>query len=386
MCRQACLAAAAGLAAVLCTAAGSAQAPALISALPRHAPAPADNPTTPEKVALGRLLFWDPVLSGTRDVACATCHHPDFGYADSLDMSIGVTGVGVGSNRRFQGETSIPLVKRNSQTLINVAFNGIRQDGAVNPSAAPMFWDLRVQGLEAQALEPIQAHEEMRGDVYTKAQAVARVVARLAAIAEYRRLFRKAFDDVTPITAGNLGKALASFQRSLIAANAPFDRYMRGETDAMTAVQVSGMDRFQRIGCANCHSGPMFSDYTVHVLGVPDNPKLPESDSGVNGTYGFRTPSLRNLASTAPYMHSGVLRTLNDVVRFYNAVGGRRGRFGTQNPNVSREQRDPLLQQLNLRGGVREVIEFLTALNDDRVERTIPDKVPSGLPPGGPVQ
>ena len=88
-------------------------------------------------------------------------------------------------------------------------------------------------------------------------------------------------------------------------ANTPFDRYMRGDTSALSAEQLRGMEQFQSAGCINCHSGPMFSDFTTHVLGVPDNPKLPESDGGVNKTYAFRTPSLRNLSATAPYMHNG---------------------------------------------------------------------------------
>ena len=153
-------------------------------------------------------------------------------------------------------------------------------------------------------------------------------MSRLNAIAEYRRLFARAFGGSTAVNERNLGRALAAFQRTLVAANAPFDRYMRGDTTALDPDQVRGMERFQSAGCINCHSGPMFSDFATHVLAVPDNPKLPESDSGVNKTYAFRTPSLRNLGVTAPYMHNGVFATLPEVVNFYQRIsrgGGRRG-------------------------------------------------------------
>ena len=367
------------------SAAGHAQD--VMSALPTHVIAPADNPTTPEKIALGRLLFWDPILSGHRDVACATCHHPDFGYAENLDVSIGVNGTGLGATRRFAAGTAAHFVKRNSQTVLNTAFNGIGAGGHYTPSAAPMFWDTRVRSLEAQALEPIKALEEMRGTAFTEGRALATVVARLAAIPEYLAQFARAFGSSDAVTEVNLGRALAAFERSLVANNAPFDRYMPGDTTAMTAEQIRGMNRFRAAGCANCHSGPMFSDYESHVLGVPENGKLPSPDVGVGGSYAFRTASLRNLASTAPYMQNGTLAKLHRAGR--GGRGGGRGGSGggggrTQNPNVTREQLDPLLLQLNLRGGRQnELIAFLHALDDQGFDRIVPQRVPSGLNVGG---
>ena len=358
--------------------------------LPPVAVAPAGNPTTPAKVALGRLLFWDPVLSGPRDVACATCHHPQFGYAENRDLSVGVTGTGLGHRRRLAPGSSIPLVKRNSQTILNVAFNGIGEDASYDPLRAPMFWDVRARSLESQALEPLKALEEMRGRTYPEEKAVESVVARLDAIPEYRRLFAGAFGSERAVSADNLGKALAAFQRSLVANNSPVDRYMRGDGDAMSAAAVNGMRRFERIGCINCHKGPMFSDYQLHVLGVPDNPALPASDAGAGerGTgerYAFRTASLRNLAFTAPYMHSGIFETLEDVLEFYDDVDSRRG--NDRNPNVSREELDPLLRRLR---GVDEddedLLAFLDALSDGSFDRTVPARVPSGLPAGGRIQ
>jgi cytochrome c peroxidase len=381
-----CLTAALGIAAVSGTAAQG-----RFAALPKEAPAPPDNPTTPERVALGRLLFWDPILSGQRDVACATCHHPSFGYSDGLDLSIGANGAGLGSARTFAPGHPSKLVKRNSQTVLNVAFNGLTSAGSAVPATAPMFWDVRVRGLEAQALEPLKALEEMRGGTYGEDQAVAAVVARLNGIAEYRRLFARAFGGSSPVTDTNLGRALAAFQRTLVASSSPFDRYMRGEASAMNAEEIRGMERFASIGCINCHSGPMFSDFATHVLAVPDNPKLPESDSGVNRTYAFRTPSLRNLGATAPYMHNGVFTTLPEVVNFYQRIsrgGGRGGgNGGATNAAVSRDQIDPLARQLNMRGrGQRELIAFLRALDDPDFDRTIPERLPSGLAVGGRLQ
>jgi len=355
------------------------------SALPPAPKAPAGNPSTKDKVTLGRALFWDPILSGRKDVACATCHHPRFGYAENRDLSIGVDGVGLGASRHFKAGSTVPFVKRNSQTILNTAFNGITDGGAYDASIAPMFWDLRAKGLEAQALEPIKTLEEMRGDTYTEANAISSVVARLNAVAEYRALFARGFGGVQPISADQLGQALATFQRSLTANNAPFDRYMRGDATAMSDAQLRGMRRFQRVGCINCHHGPMFSDYQLHVLGVPDNPQLRVSDAGVDQTYAFRTASLRNLTYTAPYMHSGVFHSLRDVLDFYDDVSGRRGR--ARNVRVSREQLDPLLRQLrdpDDRAG--DLIAFLEALSDESFDRTIPPRVPSGLKPGGNIQ
>jgi cytochrome c peroxidase len=358
------------------------------AALPQAARAPADNPTTPARVALGRLLFWDPILSGHSDVACATCHHPRFAYAENRDLSIGVDGIGIGDRRRFTPGSSIPLVKRNSPTVLNVAFNGADEGGRHSPADAPMFWDVRVRSLELQALEPIKSLEEMRGRAYPEDKAVDAVVGRLAAIPEYRRLFSTAFGSEQAVTSTNLGKALAAFQRSLLANDSPFDRYRRGDSDAMSASALRGMRRFERIGCVRCHTGPMFSDYKLHVLGVPDNPDLPQSDTGaVTERYAFRTASLRNLRWTAPYMHNGMFRTLEDVLEFYDDVASRRGRARDRNVNVSREQLDPLLRRLR---GVDEddpdLIAFLDSLNDDGFDRTIPAKVPSGLAVGGRIQ
>ena len=271
------------------------------------------------------------------------------------------------------------------------------------------FWDNRIRSLESQALEPLKSFEEMRGDTYPEDEALARVVAKLQANAEYPSLFAGAFGSEQPVTAENLGRAIAAFMRSLLANNAPFDRYMRGDSSAMTTEQVRGMQRFEEIGCIRCHNGPMFSDYKLHTMGVPDNPALlsgettPASDGGAQNppcpaggtpeptaasraacdSYAFRTASLRNLELTFPYGHNGMFRTLNAVVGFYEStIAGE-----SRNPNVPFEELDPLLRQLqNVDEEDVDLIEFLIALSDDSFDRTIPESLPSGLPVGGNIQ
>lgn len=340
-----------------------------------------DNAQSVEIIALGKALFWDPILSGKKDIACATCHHPANGYADNLDLSIGVNAVGLGANRHFLSPNTFAFVKRNSQTILNTAFNGMDSNGNFNPATAPMFWDSRVKSLESQSLEPIKTLEEMRGNVYSEAAALDSVIARLRKIPAYQQLFQNAFGKANAINTTNMGIAIASFETTLIANNAPFDRYKRGETTAMTAQQIQGMNDFQRVGCANCHSGNMFSDFQLHVLSVPDNAKNATSDKG-NGTYAFRTASLRNLRLTAPYMHSGVFRTLDDVVRFYGRIAG----GNSQNRNVNVRNIDPRIRNVRIGNNQAALVAFINALTDDNFDKTIPTSVPSRLSVGGNIR
>lgn len=153
-----------------------------LAALPELAPDPADNPRSEAKVELGRLLFWDPVLSGGRDVACATCHHPDFAYADGRAMSVGVAGTGLGPARRPRPGMA-HITGRSSMTVLNAGFAGISTNGALpDPRSAPMFWDNRTRSVEAQAKGPIQNLDEMRGPAFDEAAIFPEVEARLEAI------------------------------------------------------------------------------------------------------------------------------------------------------------------------------------------------------------
>ena len=385
---------------------------------------PASGPIS--KAELGRLLFWDPLLSGQKDVACATCHHPDFAYADGRDLALGTSSVGLGPTRVNVSNGAIPTVKRNTPTVLNVVFNGLDQPGGrgggggrgpgrggrgggvgvrplpanadvVDQTRAPMFWDNRARSLEVQALGPITAHDEMRGSVYDETEAVAAVVARLREVPGYVARFREVYGSDTVIDATQLAGAIAAFQRTLVTRDSPFDRYLAGDPEALTPQQRRGLDAFNRANCAVCHRGPMLSDYRLHALGVKENSKLTTSDSG-DGRYQFRTPSLRNVALTAPYMHNGTLATLDDVVEFYDrgrsenpqvaTGGGRGGRGGPPPPanapgalaTVDRDFRG--VRNMNA-AERQDIVAFLHALTDENFDRVIPASVPSGLKPGG---
>lgn len=354
-----------------------------IAALPLTYTSPADNPATADKIELGRLLFYDPILSGNKDVSCASCHHPEFGYAESLELSIGVNGKGLGRNRVFNQPNDIPFTKRNSQGLLNIGFNGIDVNGNYQPEEAPMFWDLRAKSLEEQALHPIRQLEEMRGRSIEEDDIEDVIVKRLRAIPEYRRLFTKSFNEKEAVTATNLQKSLAAFQRSLVANNSRFDEFMRGNGDALTRSEKEGMQIFIQSGCARCHSGPMLSDFKPHVLGIADNEKLGIVDSGINNSFAFRTPSLRNLRFTAPYMHSGKLRTLEEVLTFYEDLHGKE----LPNKNVKKEQLDSLAIQTRVAfKSIPLILEFLNAINDNQYDKEIPNAVPSGLKVGGNIK
>lgn len=354
-----------------------------VSALPLTCDAPENNPTTEEKIELGRLLFYDPILSGNKDVSCASCHHPEFGYAESLELSIGVNGKGFGSNRQFIQPNDIPFTKRNSPGLLNAAFNGIDINGNYKPEDAPMFWDMRAKSLEEQAMNPIKQLEEMRGRDIEEHDMLNVIIKRLRAIPEYKRLFTKAFNEEDAITETNLGKALASFQRGLLANNSRFDEFMRGNPAALTQSEKEGMQLFLESGCARCHNGPMLSDFKPHVLGVADNEKTGIIDSGINNSFAFRTPTLRNLRFSAPYMHSGKLKTLEQVLTFYEDLHGK----ALPNAHVKKEQLDTLAIQTRVAfKNIPRIVEFLNTLNDDKYDRKIPDAVPSGLSVGGNIK
>ena len=344
-------------------------------ALPLQPIEPIGNPSTPKKVDLGRTLFWDPILSGGKDVACVSCHHPDNSYAEQIDISRGVGAKGISRGRR--GGT---LAKRNSMTILNVAFNGINENGNYDPSNTSIFWDGRKKSLEEQALDPIHSFEEMRGHAFDEDVAVDSITARLKAIPEYVRLFEEVFG-TADIQGEHIAKAIASFERSLIAVNSPFDKFARGDRNALSQRELDGMNEFIEAGCNNCHSGPMFSDFELHVISVPENNKLAEVDDGA-GNHKFRTGSLRNLSNTGPYMHNGHFESLEDVLDFYDDI---EGNF-SQNPNVRDEDLDDKVDDINLPvGRIDEIAAFLRSLSDPDFDKTILTSVPSGLKPGGKI-
>lgn len=337
-----------------------------VAELPQHAPEPAENPRSDAKVELGRLLFWDPILSGTRDVACATCHHPVHAYADARPVSIGVDGSGLGPARR-PGLRTRPM-HRNSMTILDVAWNGLTVATPLpSPVEAPMFWDSRERSLETQALKPLENEEEMRGDAFSEEEILPELVRRLSDIPEYVDSFTATFG-TGAIDRENIGRALAAFERTLVARGSSFDRYMAGDEDAISHAAKRGLVAFIESGCTRCHSGPMFSDFELHRLGLPA-PANHDPDPG-DGTGRFRTPSLRNVLRTAPFMHDGRFTTLQQVFEFYTEVD---------------KSLDPDLADLEP-AGLDDITALFEALSDADFDRTIPTRVPSGLPPGGRIE
>ncbi len=262
-----------------------------------------------EKIKLGRALFTDPILSGTGTRSCASCHQAAKVFTDGLvkNKSLGKNG----------------LLKRNTPTLINAA---------LQPA---LFYDMRVNSLEDQSITVVQSTEEMHGSMKTTAR-------RLWENKTYRDLFAAAFPkkNRAEIDTMEVMNAIGSYVRSLIRLDSRFDEYMRGNKTAMTAVEVNGFNLFMgKAKCATCHFMPLFNGsfppvYTTmetEVIGVPDAPGKKEIDPDL-GRYNiipfgflkhaFKTPTVRNAAATAPYMHNGVFARLEQVVDFYNQGGG----------------------------------------------------------------
>ncbi len=372
-------------------------------------PYPPDNPRTEERIHLGRLLFFDPILSGERDVACGTCHHPDFGFADGRQFGAGVSGVGLGPGRVLSVSTvsgnPISLESRNTQTVLNTAY-AADVTGAPSP-IAPMFWDGRAVGLEGQAIIPIAFRVEMRGDAFpgTDAEAAAvavdSIVQRLRAIPEYVQLFATAFpDDVgspdtfAVVNGSTLARAIAAYERELVTADSPYDRFLNGDDAALSPIARQGLELFfTKAKCFICHRGPMLSNYQFLVTGVTQagvgKTVIPGDDTGreehtgdPDDRYEFRVPTLRNVDRTAPYMHSGVFTDLEEVVRFYN--DGARPRHA----RVADDMLEVVLRQpLGLTDPeIAALVAFLRSLTGegsdlDSVLMTVPATVPSGLAP-----
>jgi len=323
---------------------------------------PEDNPTTPEKVELGRLLFFDPILSDDNTLSCAHCHHPDLGFSDGLPRSLGRGARGAGTQRRGGIELT-----RAAPTLWNALYNH-RQ-----------FWDGRAADLEEQARMVITTPEEVNADPDE-------LVRELKAIPEYRRLFDRAFggQNGSAITFGNIAKAIAAFERTLVSFNSRFDRYAAGDGNALTPQEKRGLKLFlsPKTRCNECHGLPTFANRDFKVIGVPNPPEGPPDvhktgaepgrGGGPNGA--FKIPTLRNIALTAPYMHNGIFKTLEEVLDFYSNGGGR-GR-GLDVP-----LQDDKIRKFTLTPQEKaDLIAFLLALTDESAKPPIPKRVPSGLP------
>ena len=319
-------------------------------------PGTAENPITPESATLGRMLFFDPILSGSNRMSCATCHHPDFGWADARPLSMGLGGEGLGPER-----TGGATLRRHAPTLWNTGFSHAQ------------FWDGRAPTLEEQAAFPIMAPDEMNQDP-------SELLWELGDIPQYVAMFEAAYpDDDYPLSFDNVLRAVATFQRTLVSYNAPYDRYVMGDHDALSAKQKRGLAVFRskRAGCMQCHHPPTFAGTDFRVIGVPD----PANDPGVaqapggGPEGGFKVPTLRNITETAPYMHNGAFATLEEVIDFYaNGAGWGAG--------MDHLEVDPRVADgFALSAADREaLIAFLHALTDTSNTPEIPPRVPSGLP------
>ncbi len=251
--------------------------------LPAVAPIPEDNTMTPAKIELGKMLFFDPRLSSSGVVSCATCHNPSFAFTDRVPRALG-------HNHQ--------VGPRNTPTALNSAFLGSQ------------FWDGRAATLEDQALGPIQATVEMN-------ETLPNVVARLKEIPEYRRLFEASFGGKDPVAPGNIAKAIAAFERTLITTNSPFDRYLMGDKDAITPAAKKGWELFQQKGCVGCHSGPNFTNSQFYRIQVPGSTDLGRFQVTKNedDKFRFRVQTLRNIALTYPYFNNGSVWKLTDAIK-----------------------------------------------------------------------
>jgi cytochrome c peroxidase len=315
------------------------------------------NPMTPEKVALGKLLFFDPILSGANTISCAHCHHPDHGFSDGRKLSMGFGGTGVGPERR-DGD----ILARGSPSLWNAAYNKWQ------------FWDGRADDLEAQAAGPITNEHEM-GE---KPEGLEK---ELRAVPEYVALFQKAFgggpNEATSFA--NVTRAVAAFERTLLSFNSRFDRYAAGDLSALNEQERTGMKLFRSLNtrCFECHNFPTFADDTFRIIGVPekgahDRGRASVPNEGPDGA--FKTPSLRNIALTAPYMHNGAFDTLEEVIKFYGKGGGR----GEPNPPPGIDDKIGKFDITDAE--VADLVAFLKALTDTSLQPDPPPRVPSGLP------
>jgi cytochrome c peroxidase len=290
---------------------------------------PADNPMSEAKRALGQRLFFETKLSVTGGMACADCHEAARAFTDGRPRSPGATG---------------ELTDRGAMSLVNVAYS--QSLGWIRPESRP---------LEAQMLEPLFNEHPLEMGLRGREQAVA---ALLQSRSDYRAQFRAAFPgEPLPVSIPNIIKAIACYERSLIFAGSPFDRYLyRGEHAALSPAAHRGMDLFfsTAVGCARCHSGINLAGPWRDASGATGPPAL--ADNGL-GAGRFKVPTLRNIALTAPYMHDGRFADLDAVLRHYGRSARHRGRDARL---PARELTDT--EQLNLRA-------FLTALTDPTVAR-----------------
>ncbi len=305
---------------------------------------------SPQQIDLGRYLFFDPLLSGDQSLSCASCHHPDQGFADGKSHSIGANG---------------KKSKRSAPSLWNTAF------------LSNFFWDARAKNFEQQAIGPLTAANEMNNTP-------GNLLSSLNQNANYRRMFKSAFRGTQTIELSQVLTALAAFQSSLISLNSRYDEYAHGNHDALNEEEIAGMNVFRSFvaRCSECHTPPLFTNNQIAVIGVPEA-QGQEFDVGAEHTFGlkklkggFKVPSLRNIAETGPYMHAGNFETLREATEFYNKGRGHAVpkeldltiHWHISEPDLSEHELDL-------------IVSFMKTLSDDKFKPEIPRYLPSGLLP-----
>lgn len=295
-------------------------------ARPAGVPFPAENPYAPAKARLGKRLFFDTRLSGDGSRSCATCHDPAEAFQDALPRGAGNDGA--------------PLARR-TPALADLAW-GER-----------FFWDGRAATLEDQVAGPITAPREMHARLDE-------IVARLAADPDYPALFRAAFPEAPRVDAANLARAIATFERTIVTGESAFDRYVAGDEEAIGPDAKRGFALFTgKAGCVQCHAGWQMTDHAFYDVGLPQGAEADRGRGAVlNQTaldHAFKTPSLRNVAARAPYMHDGSLATLEDVVAHYADGLARRATLAPE-----------LATPIKLNAGERaDLVAFLQTLDAD---------------------
>lgn len=303
-----------------------------VGPLPTVVPIPSSNLNYTAKIELGKQLYFDGRLSKNNAISCAFCHNPGTGFADPRQTSIGVGG-GVGG--------------RQSPTVYNTGLNHVQ------------FWDGRARSLEEQAIGPIHNPVEM-------AETHEHVVAKLGKIKGYQQQFRAVFG--TDVNLQGIAEAIAAYERTVLSTNSAFDKYVSGVQKAMDEAAVRGLALFKgKARCILCHNGPNFTDNQFHNLGVPQVGPMKEDlgrfavSRAEKDRGAFKTPTLRSITETAPYMHDGAFKTLEEVVEFMDQGGG-------SNPNLS-----PLVKPLNLTAEEKsDLVAFLKALAGEPIPFSMP--------------
>lgn len=386
-----------------------------------------------ERVALGRLLFFDHLLAGDLDTSCGTCHHPAFAWADARPLGAGVTGVGLGPDRILDSDDPyITDMPRNVPTNLNAGLSSATPGGPPDADGI-MFWDSRESSLEVQALQPTATFDEMRHYAYSDSAAADSIKMRLRQVGTYEPLFRDAFPDYARdmdadpddpdkhvIRVGSIEMALSAYQRELVTLSSPYDQYLAGDDDALTSAQYRGLDLFfGRARCGSCHNGPMLSDYTMSRVGVAHSGpgRVPVTRGGTGDDFGlaehtyqgsdnyrFRTPGLRNVELTGPWFRNGTAMSLRETVEFFK-YGGRKPEGDMPGTDVERlfddrpwtavdelfdsrlvDLSDPESPDYLSDQDVDDIVEFMKALTDRTIDSpyidpTVPATVPSGIPP-----